>query len=38
MGLRHNREVALILLPYLAGMFALVLLPAVVTFGLALTD
>jgi multiple sugar transport system permease protein len=37
-GVRHNREVALMLLPYLAGMFALVLLPALVTFGLALTD
>ena len=38
MGVRHNRQVALMLLPYLAGMFALVLLPALVTFGLALTD
>jgi multiple sugar transport system permease protein len=37
-GLRHNRQVALMLLPYLAGMIALVLVPAVVTFGLALTD
>jgi multiple sugar transport system permease protein len=37
-GVRHNRQVALMLLPYLAGMLALVLVPAVVTFGLALTD
>jgi multiple sugar transport system permease protein len=37
-GVRHNRQVALMLLPYLIGIFTLVLLPAVVTFALALTD
>jgi multiple sugar transport system permease protein len=37
-GVRHNRHVALMLAPYLLGIFALVALPALVTFGLALTE
>jgi multiple sugar transport system permease protein len=37
-GLRHNRQVALMLAPYLFGIFVLVALPALVTFGLALTE
>ena len=38
MGLRHNRHLALMLAPYLLGIFALVVLPGLVTFGLALTE
>jgi multiple sugar transport system permease protein len=37
-GLRHNRQLALMLAPYLFGLFALVVLPGLVTFGLALTE
>jgi multiple sugar transport system permease protein len=37
-GLRHNRHLALMLAPYLLGIFALVVLPGLVTFGLALTE
>ena len=38
MGVRHNRQLALMLAPYLLGIFALVVLPGLVTFGLALTE
>ena len=38
MGLRHNRQLALLLAPYLLGIITLVALPALVTFGLALTE
>ena len=38
MGLRHNRHLVLMLAPYLLGIFALVVLPGLVTFGLALTE
>ena len=38
MGLRHNRHLTLMLAPYLLGIFALVVLPGLVTFGLALTE
>ena len=38
MGLKHNRQVALMLAPYLFGIVVLVALPALVTFGLALTE
>jgi len=37
-GLRHNRHLALMLAPYLLGIFALVVMPGLVTFGLALTE
>jgi multiple sugar transport system permease protein len=37
-GLRHNRQLALLLAPYLLGIITLVALPALVTFGLALTE
>jgi multiple sugar transport system permease protein len=37
-GLRHNRHLALMLAPYLLGIFALVVLPGLVTFALALTE
>ena len=38
MGLRHNRQLALMLAPYVFGLLVLVALPALVTFGLALTE
>ena len=38
MGVRHNRELALMLAPYLFGILVLVALPALVTFTLALTE
>jgi multiple sugar transport system permease protein len=37
-GLKHNRQLALMLAPYLFGILVLVALPALVTFVLALTE
>jgi multiple sugar transport system permease protein len=37
-GLKHNRQLALMLAPYLFGIVVLVALPALVTFVLALTE
>jgi multiple sugar transport system permease protein len=37
-GLNHRRHLALMLAPYLFGLFALVAAPALVTFALALTE
>ena len=38
MDVRHRRQLALMLAPYLLGLVALVGIPALVTFGLALTE
>jgi multiple sugar transport system permease protein len=38
MDLRHRRQLALMLAPYALGLGALIVVPALVTFGLALTE
>ena len=38
MDVRHRRQLALMLAPYLLGLVALVGIPALVTFALALTE